>query len=202
MLAPILFYRLYKKTHRSFDQYCIDVIGINSWSCRDYIKASRVFLTLIRGGFTYLELPKSISQCLTLSQYEDDELIEKWQLVSKKFKSYEYNANKIEDYLHPKPLVDTYDTTIDLQLPVVKTAVEKLALEQQMSISQLMLEMVEVYQTYYKMVKIPSEDPTCKRSKSRQRKKHLKEWGEKLRNINIKIEELDVDFDGKPQRFL
>lgn len=200
-LSPILFYRLYKKTHSQFAQYCLDVLGIREWQARNYIKASRVFLTLMRGGFTYLQLPKNLSQCLTLSQYEDDELIEKWQLVCKKFKPYEYRADKIDNFLHPRPLIETYDTKIDLQLPVVKNTIEKLALAQEMSISQLMLEMVEVYQTYYKMVKIPNEKSDCKKSKRRQRRKHLREWGEKLRNLNIQIEELNLEFDGTPQRF-
>ena len=200
-LSPILFYRLYKKTHSQFAQYCLDVLGIREWQARNYIKASRVFLTLLRGNFTYLQLPKNLSQCLTLSQYEDDELIEKWQLVCKKFKPYEYRADKIDNYLHPRPLIETYDTTIDLQLPVVKNTIEKLALAQEMSIPQLMLEMVEVYQTYYKMVKIPNEKSDCKKSKRRRRRKNLEDWGEKLRNLNIQIEELNLEFDGTPQRF-
>ena len=150
-LSPILFYKLYKKTHSRFDQYCDEVLGINFWQAKDYIKASRVFLTLLRGGFTYLQLPKNLSQCLTLTQYEDDELIEKWQLVCKEFKPHEYTANKIDDFLHPKSLGQTYNTKIDLKLPVVKNLIEKFAIAEEMSISQLMLKMVEVYQVYLKL---------------------------------------------------
>lgn len=200
-LSPILFYKLYKKTHSRFDQYCDEVLGIPFWRCKDYIKASRVFLTLLRGGFTYLQLPKNISQCLTLNQYQDDELIEKWKLVCKEFKTHEYTANKINDFLHPKSLGQTYNTTIDLKLPVVKNQIEKFAIAEELSISQLMLKMVEVYQMYYKMVEIPNQKSNGKKGKRRLRRKHLREWGEKLRNINIKLEELDLEFDGTPQRF-
>jgi len=155
----------------------------------------------MRGGFTYLELPKNLSQCLALDQYQDDDLIEKWQLVVKTYQPYQYRAEKIEALLHPKPFGETHNTLIDLKLPVVKKTFEKFALAREMSLYQLALEMLEVYQVYYKMVIVPSEEKDGKKSKRKRRKKNLRDWEEKLRNLNIQIEELDLKFDGTPKYF-
>lgn len=186
--------KLYKDTHSSFAQYCLDVLHMKSWNVYDYRRAARVFMTLMRGGFSYKELPKNISQCLTVDRYHDFELIKKWRLIVNRFKPHEYNAEKIDDYLHPKPIVDTYNTTLDVQSIEVHKKIEWYAAQRGMSISQLMLEMVEVYEAYYKVLEIPRIDPSNKRGIRALKKRNLEIWQQKLENFEIQIQELDLNY--------
>jgi len=155
----------------------------------------------MRGGFTYLQLPKNLSQCLAVAQYQDDDLIEKWKIVVKRYKSYEYKANEIEDLLHPKPLVETFNTWIDLKVPELKQGIEKYALLCETSIHQIAMEMYEVYEMYYKTVIISTEKGDGKKGKRARRRKRLREWQKKLSNIIIKLEQSGLKFDGTPQDF-
>lgn len=54
MAAEIKFKKLYKKTHRNFDQYCREMLGVSYWQIDDTIKATDVVMELIANGFDVL----------------------------------------------------------------------------------------------------------------------------------------------------
>ena len=91
-LWKIRYFKLYKKTHKNFKDWCRDVVGKNYTTCLDMIKAARVWLALSTRGYNLL--PYSIAQCVALYKYIDDEEIffSNWELITTELEEHEYSA--------------------------------------------------------------------------------------------------------------
>ena len=197
-LALIHFDRLHKKTHSSFDQYCQDNHGISYFKAIRYIKASNVYMTLMRSGiFTYLQLPKNVEQCLAVACYEDDELIEKWKSIVRKFQPHQYSGERFKQYLYPEPVKKGIDTRIDVGDPEILLELEKYAIKYELSMSQLMAHVLAMLQAYEKTFRNVIEQTKVKRKKKLGRRKIRELWEKQLTEINRKFEQFNPFFNSE-----
>lgn len=72
-------YKSYKKTHRTFEDWCNEVAHITYSTALRLIKGATIWLDLANMGFEIL--PTSVSQCLVLYKIPPDELYEAWDTV-------------------------------------------------------------------------------------------------------------------------
>ena len=95
--AEIKFKKLYKKTHRNFDQYCREKLGVSYWQIDDTIKATDVVMELIANGFDVL--PKNVNQGEKLAHIRGSERVRMWQGIIDTYKPYEITGRTIEEFI-------------------------------------------------------------------------------------------------------
>ena len=124
-LWKVRYYKLYKKTHKNFKDWCNDVVGKNYTTVLDMIKAALVWMKLSTRGIE--ALPYSIAQCVTLYKYIDDEetFFANWELITSELQECEYSATAfaavIEGRVSKKSTVITFP--VDLFDKLYNTAV-------------------------------------------------------------------------------
>ena len=104
LYATIKFNKLYKKTYSNFSLYCVEVLGKSVDSVNNYIEAARVMLELIMGGFSYAELPKSMSAALVLKGFTGPDLIHTWREILAELEPHKRTGTRIKNYLYPEPV--------------------------------------------------------------------------------------------------
>jgi hypothetical protein len=118
--AQIKFKKLYKKTHRSFDHYCREMLGVSYWQIDDTIKATDVVMELVANGFEVL--PKNVNQGEKLAHIRGSERVRMWQGIVDTYEPYEITGKTIEEYIarqeekvFPKS-TQTYNVEMDEEL--------------------------------------------------------------------------------------
>jgi hypothetical protein len=107
MLDAVRRYRLYKRSHRNFADYCKNALGRSPYYCNRIIEAAQICLRLIQAKFKIL--PTSVSQALPLvkfakvDEYGESQLQQKWQTVLDEFPPQNITAVKIQEALDENP---------------------------------------------------------------------------------------------------
>ena len=107
MLDTVRRYRLYKRSHRDFADYCKNALGRSPYYCKRIIDAAHICLRLIKAKFKIL--PTSVAQALPLlkfakvDEYGDCQLQDKWQTVLGNFPPENITAVKIQETLDENP---------------------------------------------------------------------------------------------------
>ena len=94
----VKYLKLYKRlNHKSFKQFCEQVIGLSVWRVNRLIQASKVALELISLGFDILPLNEAQARCLVNIPLE--QLQATWQGIVNFYKGSVLTAFKIAEYL-------------------------------------------------------------------------------------------------------
>lgn len=94
----VKYLKLYKRlNHKSFKQFCEQVIGLSVWRVNRLIQASKVALELISLGFDTLPLNEAQARCLVKIPLE--QLQATWQGIINFYKDTVLTAYKIAEYL-------------------------------------------------------------------------------------------------------
>jgi hypothetical protein len=107
MLDAVRRYRLYKRSHRDFAEYCKLGLGRSPFYCKRIIEAAQICLRLIKANFRIL--PTSVAQALPLAkfakvdEYGESELQQKWQAVLDELPPQNITAVKIQEALDENP---------------------------------------------------------------------------------------------------
>jgi hypothetical protein len=107
MLEAVRRYRLYKRQHRDFAEYCKLALGRSPFYCKRIIQAAQICLELIKAKFKIL--PTSVAQALPLvkfakvDEYGESALAAKWQTVLGNFPPQNITAAKIQETLDENP---------------------------------------------------------------------------------------------------
>lgn len=109
-------YKSYKKTHKTFKQWCEDVCHITYSTALRMIKAATVWIDLATMGFEVL--PTSISQCLVLYEVPQDELYHAWSTVIETLPPHHITASSMNIILNgePKKISTNINLPVDLFL--------------------------------------------------------------------------------------
>lgn len=118
--AQIKFKKLYKKTHRNFDHYCREKLGVSYWQIDDTIKATDVVMELLANGFDVL--PQNVNQGEKLAHIRGSERIKMWRGIVEAYEPHEITGRTIEEYIArqeekvlPKP-TQTYNVEMSDEL--------------------------------------------------------------------------------------
>ena len=107
MLDAVRRYRLYKRSHRDFADYCKNALGRSPYYCKKIIQAAQVCLQLIKSKFKIL--PTSVAQALPLlkfakvDEYGESPLADRWQTVIDEHPAPSITAIKIQETLDENP---------------------------------------------------------------------------------------------------
>lgn len=118
--AQIKFKKLYKRTHRNFDHYCREELGVSYWQIDDTIKATDVVMELIANGFDIL--PQNVNQGEKLAHIRGSERIRIWREIVETYEPYEITGKVIEEYIARQqekvlpPATQTYSVEMDDEL--------------------------------------------------------------------------------------
>ena len=118
--SQIKFKKLYKKTHRNFDHYCREMLGVSYWQIDDTIKATDVVMELIANGFDVL--PQNVNQAEKLAHIRGSERVRIWRGIVDTYQPHEITGRTIEEYIAqqqekvlPKP-TQTYNVEMSEEL--------------------------------------------------------------------------------------
>ncbi|MDJ0726300.1 MAG: hypothetical protein QNJ38_14395 [Prochloraceae cyanobacterium] len=95
--AQIKFKKLYKKTHRNFDHYCREKLGVSYWQIDDTIKATDVVMELLANGFDVL--PQNVNQGEKLAHIRGSERVRIWREIVETYQPHEITGRTIEEYI-------------------------------------------------------------------------------------------------------
>ena len=87
-------HRLYKETHKTFEEFCNKALGLSHWMINGYIKAAQIWAKLVSAGFTVL--PKNESQIRALSKLPDEELYCTWNKIVTEIPEHKISKTTIE----------------------------------------------------------------------------------------------------------
>ena len=93
----IKFFKLYEKTHKSFQDFCEKALGMSHWYMNRLMEAARVVLKLALNGFT--TLPTCEAQARPLVKLHDDDLCDKWEEVIDTIPAHKITTERIKEVL-------------------------------------------------------------------------------------------------------
>ena len=145
LLAKLKFLKLYKNFgDGTFASFCREQLKITRWQVNDNIKAARVTMELIYGGFEIL--PTNISQAIALASFVGDELVTAWRSVTESIEPDKITHKSIKSFLFPPTQEDLPTTTIEVP-PTLHESIHQEAAERGLSIVDLIKAMFEFFIT-------------------------------------------------------